>query len=178
MIDRPDATTSAELARLYDLDLEDDPGDLDLYLALAGRADGPVLELAAGTGRLTVPLAAAGHDVTAVDIDPAMLERGRERARVAGVSATRIEWVEADLCDLRLPRAGRHALAFLALNSIMLLGHARCSTGGVPDPPRAPRAGRDRGGRCLAPGRGGPRPVRRADHPRVAAHRSAPRAGS
>ena len=37
------------LARLYDLDLIDDPGDLDLYLALAERTGGPILELAAGT---------------------------------------------------------------------------------------------------------------------------------
>ena len=32
-----DPVTAAALARLYDLDLADDPGDLDLYLALAGR---------------------------------------------------------------------------------------------------------------------------------------------
>ncbi len=35
MLDRPDPATAAALARLYDLDLLDDPGDLDLYLALA-----------------------------------------------------------------------------------------------------------------------------------------------
>ena len=63
MLDRPDPATAAALARLYDLDLLDDPGDLDLYLALAARADGPILELAAGTGRLAVPLALAGHTV-------------------------------------------------------------------------------------------------------------------
>ena len=72
---------AAALARLYDLDLHDDPGDLDLYLALADRAGGPILELAAGTGRLAVPLAAAGHRVTAVDLDPAMLDRARQRRR-------------------------------------------------------------------------------------------------
>ena len=43
-----DPTAAAALARLYDLDLDDDPGDLDLYLALAARAGGPILELAAG----------------------------------------------------------------------------------------------------------------------------------
>ncbi|MGH2474150.1 MAG: class I SAM-dependent methyltransferase [Candidatus Limnocylindrales bacterium] len=121
MFDRPDPATAAALARLYDLDLETDPGDLDLYLALAGRADGPVLELGAGTGRLAVPLAAAGHPVTAVDIDPAMIERGRARAAVAGIADGRLEWITADLLDLRLPDAGRYALAFIALNSIMLL---------------------------------------------------------
>ena len=110
MLDRPDAATAAALARLYDLDLSEDPGDLDLYLALADRADGPILELAAGTGRLAVPLAAAGHEVTAVDLDPAMLQRGRARAGEVGIGEDRIRFEEADLVDLRLPDAGRYAL--------------------------------------------------------------------
>lgn len=122
MLDRPDAATAAALARLYDLDLQDDPGDLDLWLALAGRAAGPVLELAAGSGRIAVPLAEAGHHVTAVDLDGAMLDRGRARALAAGMDAGRIEFVEADLLGLRLADAGRYALAFVALNSLMLLG--------------------------------------------------------
>lgn len=110
------------LARLYDLDLEDDPGDLDLYLALADRAAGPILELAAGSGRLAVPLAAAGHDVTAVDLDPAMLERARDRARHAGAGvAERLDLVEADMLDLALPAAGTFQLGFIALNSLFLL---------------------------------------------------------
>ena len=121
MLDRPDPTTAAALARLYDLDLHDDPGDLDLYLALAERADGRVLELAAGTGRLAVPLAEAGHPVTAVDLDAAMLDRGRSRATAAGLPPDRLTFVEADLLDLRLPDAGTYGLAFIALNSIMLL---------------------------------------------------------
>lgn len=128
MLPPPDASTAAALARLYDLDLQDDPGDLDLYLALADRADGRILELAAGTGRLAVPLAAAGYDVTAVDLDPAMLERAHARATAAGLGTTKragtgaLELVEADLLGLRLPDAGSYALAILALNSIMLLG--------------------------------------------------------
>ena len=69
------------LARLYDLDLAEDPGDLDLYLALAGRTGGPVLELAVGTGRIAVPLAASGIDVTGVDTDPAMLARAEAGGR-------------------------------------------------------------------------------------------------
>ena len=104
---------------MYDLDLVDDPGDLDLYLALAHRTGGPVLELAAGTGRLAVPLAAAGHDVTAVDNDPAMLDRARSAAAAAG---TTVDLVEADLTEVRLPSAGTFGLAFLALNSLFLLG--------------------------------------------------------
>ncbi len=122
MLDRPDPATAAALARLYDLDLQDDPGDLDLWLALADRADGAILELAAGSGRLAVPLAAAGHPVTAVDIDATALDRGRRRAAEAGsATAERITFVEADLLGLRLPDAGTYALAFIGLNSLMLL---------------------------------------------------------
>ncbi|MEX1172271.1 MAG: class I SAM-dependent methyltransferase [Chloroflexota bacterium] len=121
MSDRQDAAAAAALARLYDLDFQDDPGDLDLYLALADRVDGMVLELAAGTGRLAVPLAAAGHPLTAVDIDPTMVARGRSRAYEAGLAEDRVRFVEADLLGLRLPDAGRYAMAFIALNSIMLL---------------------------------------------------------
>ena len=110
------------LARLYDVDLVEDPGDLDLYLALAARAGGAVLELAAGTGRLAVPLAEAGHEVTAVDIDPAMLARLRRRAAAAGNAvAGRLTVVEGDLLDLRLEGDRAFSLAFIALNSLFLL---------------------------------------------------------
>lgn len=125
-------TTSSEardaaLARLYDLDLAEDPGDLELYLALAGRTGGPIIELAVGTGRLAVPLAAAGHLVVGVDADPAMLARARARAATAGHGvADRLRLVEHDMVDLRLPDlgpdvAGGARLAILALNSILLL---------------------------------------------------------
>lgn len=110
------------LARLYDLDLHDDPGDLDLWLALAARTGGPILELMAGTGRLAVPLAEAGHRVTAVDVDPAMLARARTRlARERSATARRVRLVAADVGDLRLPAAGTFRLAFVALNSLLLL---------------------------------------------------------
>ena len=119
--DEPTKTARA-LARLYDLDLLEDPGDVELYLALATRTGGPVLELAAGTGRIAVPLAAAGHDVTAVDLDPAMLERAYARASaMEGGGAGRLELVEADLLDLDLPGAGSYRLAIIALNSLFLL---------------------------------------------------------
>ena len=137
----PTATARA-LARLYDLDLVEDPGDIDLYLALATRTGGPILELGAGTGRIAVPLTLAGHDVTAVDLDPAMLERAFARARAvrgsgarpgrpggpdAGTGATTgaLELIEADLLDLDLPSAGTYRLALIALNSLFLLATRR-----------------------------------------------------
>jgi SAM-dependent methyltransferase len=118
---KTDAETATALARLYDLDLSDDPGDLDLYLSLARRTGGPILELAVGTGRLAIPLAAAGFNVTGVDVDPAMLARAREHAATVE-GAGDVELVEADLVGLRLPAAGTFKLAFIALNSLLLLG--------------------------------------------------------
>ena len=121
-MERPDPATAAALARLYDLDLVDDPGDLDLYLALAGRSGGPILELAVGSGRLAVPLAEAGYTVTGVDLDPAMLERARDRVSGArGGTTERLTLVEADLVGLRLPDAGSFGLAYVALNSLLVL---------------------------------------------------------
>ena len=114
------------LARLYDVDLEDDPGDLDLYQALATKTGGPILELAVGSGRIAVPLATAGHGVTGVDRDPSMLARARLRAQVAGRSAAaRLTLVEADLRTVRVQQPDGFRLAFIALNSLLVLGDRR-----------------------------------------------------
>lgn len=136
-------SASRDLARYYDLDLSADPGDLELYVALARRTQGPVLELAVGTGRIAVPLAAAGWEVTGVDHDPEMLARALERWYRAGAGALEgsrrdrdgagalersphdregagaLELVRADLTQVDLGR--RFALVVLALNSLLLL---------------------------------------------------------
>lgn len=123
---------AAALARLYDLDLADDPGDLDLYLALAARAGGPILELMAGSGRLAVPLAAAGHVVVGVDRDAAMLARARAAGEGAGrATARRLSLVEADAIDYRHVDAGRFGLAFVALGSLHLLPDRRAQRDAV-----------------------------------------------
>jgi SAM-dependent methyltransferase len=119
---RRDPAAAAALARLYDLDLTEDPGDTELYAALAARTGGPILEIASGSGRVALPLAAAGYEVTAVDIDPAMLARAAEAAAAAGPETSALyEPIEADLIDLALPGGARFHLAILALNSILLL---------------------------------------------------------
>jgi SAM-dependent methyltransferase len=118
MRERPDSEAQA-FARLYDVDMVEDPGDLDLYLALAARTGGPVLELAVGTGRVAVPLAAAGHEVTGIDRDRAMLDRARRRAQVAGAEA-RLDLRVADINGLRLERTD-FRMAFIALNTLLLL---------------------------------------------------------
>ncbi len=120
----PEYTTEAAeaLARLYDLDLLEDPGDLDLYRALAARTGGPILELAVGTGRLAVPLAASGLPVVGVDRDEAMLARARARAEAAGIRpGGGLRLVAGDLRETEIPGSEPFQLAFIALNSLMLL---------------------------------------------------------
>jgi SAM-dependent methyltransferase len=63
----------------------------------AVRTGARVLDLAAGTGNIAVRAAQAGARVTALDLAPELLQRGRERAAAAGVE---IEWVEGDAEDL------------------------------------------------------------------------------
>jgi SAM-dependent methyltransferase len=112
------------IARLYDLDLSEEPGDVDLYLALAQRTGGPIVELAAGTGRIAVPLAAAGHRVVGLDLDPAMLARARPRIAEARVE-DRLEIVEGEMTAAASNDAvtsrGPYNLAILALQSILIL---------------------------------------------------------
>lgn len=116
------------LARLYDLDLADEPGDVELYTALAKRTGGPVLELAVGTGRVALPLARDGHRVVGVDLDPAMLARAGEAVRAAGHTTGQLRLVEGDLTAAASIGAvvdgGPYRLAILALNSILLLASA------------------------------------------------------
>ncbi len=121
-----DPEEAAELARLYDLDLAVEPGDVDIYRALAERTGGPIVELCAGSGRIAVPLAEAGFAVTGVDFDPAMLDRARARAAASGPEVeARITLVEGDLFQVAIPGAGSFRLAILPLNSILLLGGPR-----------------------------------------------------
>jgi predicted RNA methylase len=74
--------------------------DVEFYAELAGEADGPVVELAIGDGRVAVPIArATGRRMIGIDSSPAMLEPARIRAIEAGVD---LDLREADMRELRL----------------------------------------------------------------------------
>ena len=55
-------------ARFYDLDYDSFQDDVAFYLGLAEHTGGPLLELGCGTGRLLIPLARAGFEITGVDL--------------------------------------------------------------------------------------------------------------
>ena len=60
--------------------------DVPFYVELAREADGPVVELAVGNGRVAIPVEReTGKAVIGIDRSPAMLAQARERAEAAGV---------------------------------------------------------------------------------------------
>ncbi len=74
--------------------------DVAFYAGLARGADGPLVELAVGNGRVAIPVAqAAGRRVIGIDSSPAMLAQARARAAEAGVV---LDLREGDMRDLAL----------------------------------------------------------------------------
>ncbi len=73
-------------AHLYDLDQRDIvTTDIPFYLEYAKGASGNILELGCGTGRVAIPLAQAGHNITGLDLSDSML--GVFHAKLAGMPA-------------------------------------------------------------------------------------------
>jgi len=86
------------------------------YVDLAREQDGDILELACGTGLLTVPVASLGRPTIGLDLSPAMLSSARARASAAGVPAT---FVHGDMRDFTLDR--EFGFIFIARNSLLHL---------------------------------------------------------
>ena len=108
----------AALARLYDVFPFEE--DLPLYLELAAAEGGRVLEPGCGTGRVLIPLARAGHQVTGLDASPHMLAVAREKLASAGPAvAARVRLVEADMRSFDLGE--RFDFAVIAVRSFAYL---------------------------------------------------------
>jgi SAM-dependent methyltransferase len=74
--------------------------DVAFYVGLAREAEGPLVELAVGNGRVAIPVAlATGRRVLGIDTSPAMLAQARERAAESGVE---LDLREGDMRDLAL----------------------------------------------------------------------------
>ena len=101
-----------DLPPLYDLIVRPGPCET-FYRQVARHAGGPVLELACGTGRLTVPLALAGCDIVGLDVSPQMLAAARAKARAHDVD---IAFVEGDMRVFDLGQ--RFGLVIVSCNSL------------------------------------------------------------
>src|SRR5712692_1950692 len=74
--------------------------DVAFYVELARQADGPLVELAIGNGRVAIPVAqATGRRVIGIDSSPAMLAQARARAAEAGVE---LDLHQGDMRELAL----------------------------------------------------------------------------
>jgi SAM-dependent methyltransferase len=103
-------------AALYDYEYRRRRADVTFYRELARRRGaGRILELGAGTGRVTVPLARDGRHVVALDQSAAMLARLAARvARLPPAAAARITPVSGDLRTFSV--GGRFPLVIAAFN--------------------------------------------------------------
>ncbi len=87
--------------------------DLQFYTKYALNSNGPILELACGTGRLTIPIAQKGLDVTGLDISEEMLKQARMKTKKLGLN---IEFIHADCRNFNLGK--KFSLIYYPFNSI------------------------------------------------------------
>lgn len=103
------------LALWHDIECGTYAEDLPLWRELAAAADGPVLDVGAGTGRVSLDLARAGHQVVALDLEPELLAVLDERRGDLPVTT-----VAGDARDFSLGRS--FALILAPMQTVQLLG--------------------------------------------------------
>lgn len=102
------------IAPFYDAEHEHFAEDLDMYTNFAEACGGSILELACGSGRVLLPLAEEGYEITGVDNSGAMLDIARQRLQASGL-AERCTLIQQDMCNLHLKQ--KFHMAFIALGS-------------------------------------------------------------
>jgi SAM-dependent methyltransferase len=115
----PDAASRE--VRWHDLECGAYEADLALWRGLARTACGDppcsrILDVGAGTGRVTLDLAGAGYGVTALELQPALLGALRRRA-----GRLDVETEQADARDFELTRRD-FGLCIVPMNTIQLFG--------------------------------------------------------
>ena len=109
-------------AGLYDSYSTGLDGDEAFYVEEAARADGLVLEIACGTGRIMIPIAESGVSVVGLDRAPAMLEVARRKvAALADDTQRRIQIVEGDMRTFSLERRFRRWRSYRTGRSLHLM---------------------------------------------------------
>ncbi len=94
--------------------------DTDFFVEMARQAHGPVLEIGCGTGRILIPTARAGVEITGLDVSQSMLAVCPQRLAQESLEAQeRAEILEADMRRFDLPR--RFHLATLPFRSFQHL---------------------------------------------------------
>ncbi len=104
----------------YDLLYTDGQEDVPFYLDMARETGGPVCELACGTGRVLLPIARAGFDVTGIDLSQAMLDKLQAKLdKEPREIQARVALKCADMRDCRFSQ--KFKLVFCASNSFLAM---------------------------------------------------------
>ena len=105
------------LADLYERQYASYRDDIAFYARLAERENAQdILELGAGTGRVSVALARRGLNVTGLELSEKMLERGKKFAAQENVN---VNFVLADMTDFKLEQ--KFSLIIAPFNALMHL---------------------------------------------------------
>jgi len=89
---------------LYDKENETYLLELPFLLKWASTTEGPIFDLACGTGRLTIPLAKNGCHMIGVDIHAGMLNEAQKKSATLNVP---IDWLQQDCTKLHVPTTSR-----------------------------------------------------------------------
>jgi SAM-dependent methyltransferase len=108
--------TIPELAAWHDIECGRYEADLPLWKELAKASEHGILDIGAGTGRVALRLAYSGFDVTALDLEPELLEVLTQRAEESGFT---IPTVAADACSFTLDR--QFDLILVPMQTVQLL---------------------------------------------------------
>lgn len=100
----------------YDLECDAFADDKPVIEQWARELGSPLLDLACGTGRMSIHMAQQGYAVTGVDIVPEMIGHARKKAAERGVS---IEWLVADARSFELGR--QFPFIFMLMNAFQFL---------------------------------------------------------
>lgn len=88
-----------EDGRHYDLMFPGTKAGMPFWQEEAEAVGGKILELACGTGRVCIPLARAGFDITGIDLSSAMLREAKQKTQSEGLTA---RWIEGDIRRFQL----------------------------------------------------------------------------
>jgi SAM-dependent methyltransferase len=116
-VERVRVAPTADPVIWHDVECAAYDADLPLWRELADAADGPILDLGCGTGRVALDLAGRGHDVTGLDSEPAFVGALGARARERGLR------VRTEVADARSFALGREfAFVVAPMQVVQLLG--------------------------------------------------------
>ena len=110
-----------DIIELYDGELYDAreyhfEGELEFWSTQAKKYGTDILELCCGTGRITIPLALEGFNVTGIDLSKSMLSKAKKNAVDAGVD---VDWLIGDMRNFALDQ--RFNMIFIGFNSMLHL---------------------------------------------------------